>query len=285
MRGPIKAFCLAASTTFAVLHAPALAAAEAVDLSDPAQAMETWIRLKSDLSGEVTYEWMTGRVYGVPTDAPSQHLFSIESVTVRQTKMIGDGVYQERNFACRLYKDAQTGDYIDSWFNPYTEEEVSFSISCNPGLPLKLSAAGLEIETEISYESTAVNTPMVFERTQAGGHIILRHDAHATFTVPSSGEVRRELSIDTFKLTAEDLDNPELTSLSPTYSWVSNTHWMSIFGMQEVPGHMIWSLNGQKFERADQLPEDFRTALERFVPGGLERFQEKWEPVFRPETR
>ena len=58
----------------------------AVDLSDPAQAMETWIRLKGDTGGEVTYEWMTGTAYGVPDNESSRALFHIESVTVRQTK-------------------------------------------------------------------------------------------------------------------------------------------------------------------------------------------------------
>ena len=245
--------------------------AAAPDLSDPDQAMETWIRLKSDLSGRTTYEWMTGMVYGLPEDDTSRPLFMVESVTVRETRRTSDGSFEERNFACRLYKDAKTGAFIDGFDNPFTGTSVKFDMSCNPGIPVRLSASGLEIPSDIPYESTALNAPMVLQHIDAGDHVILRHDAHATFTVKATGEVRPEMSIDTFKLKAEDLANAELTALFPAYSWVSNTKWMSIFNMQDTPGHMIWDLHGRKYLTPNDLPEAFRAALEDLEPGILSK--------------
>ena len=256
-------------TCLLILSGVATAASAETDLSNPQHAVETWIRLKSDLTGRTTYEWMTGTVYGLPEDAASRPLFMVESVTVRETRKADDGSYEERNFACRLYKDAKTGAFIDRFDNPFTGRTVNFNVSCNPGIPLRLSPSGLEIPPDIPYESSALNSPMELQKIDAGDHIILRHDAHATFVVPSTGEVRPEMSIDTFKLAAEDLANPELTALFPAYSWVSNTKWMSIFGMQDVPGHMIWDLQGRKFTDPDELPELFRAALEELEPGIL----------------
>lgn len=246
-------------------------AADEVDLSDPAQAAEIWVRLKGDTAGRVTYEWMTGVAYGVPEDAPSQNLFHIESVTVRQTRADGAGGFEERNFACRLYKDPATGEYIDHLVNPFTDQKVELTTSCNSGFPLRLSAAGMELLSDLDLESTGLGRPMTLQLIDAGDHVIVRRDAHSKFVVPSTGEVRREMSVDTFKLSAADLNNPELTSLTPAYSWVSNTQWMSIFGMAGTPGHMIWSINGRKYLDPDDLPAEFRAALERAVPGALSR--------------
>ena len=64
------------------LAAP-IAAVELPDLSDPRTAMETWLRLKGDIAGGLTYEWATGTAYGIPQDADGVALFSIESVTIR----------------------------------------------------------------------------------------------------------------------------------------------------------------------------------------------------------
>jgi|GEM_PF-7012407 len=254
--------------TFA-LAAPSLSTE--VDLSDPTQAMETWIRLKSDLSGRKTFEWMTGMVYGVPDDEPSRPLFMVESVTVRETRKQPDGTFEERNFACRLYKDHESGAFIDQFDNPFTGQTVQFNVSCNPGIQVQLSERGLEIPADIPYESTALNVPMKLQKIDGGDHIILRHDAHATFIVPGTGEVRPEMSIDTFKLDEDDLNDTKLTALFPTYSWVSNTKWMSIFGMQDEPGHMIWDLHGRKFLEAENLPPAFRAALNSLEAGILEK--------------
>ncbi len=59
-------FCLAqrarhvACFLLAVIFTAPAAAAELPDLSDPKVAMETWMRLKGDLAGRVTYEWAAG---------------------------------------------------------------------------------------------------------------------------------------------------------------------------------------------------------------------------------
>jgi hypothetical protein len=102
-----------------VLPVTAMRSAE-LDLSAPAAAIETWVRLKGDTAGRVTYEWVTGVAYGAPAGAPCRPLFGIESVTVRQVRSVGEAGYEEQNYVCRLYRDAATGAYIDRFLNPFT---------------------------------------------------------------------------------------------------------------------------------------------------------------------
>jgi hypothetical protein len=46
---------------------------------------------------------------------------------------------------------------------------------------------------------------------------------------------------------------------------------MTDLGMGELPGRMVWSVDGRKFERAAELPADFREALLAVVPDALTR--------------
>ena len=96
------------------------------DLSQPTVAAETWLRLKGDTAGRVTYEWMRGTATGITDDTEARPLFEIESVTLRQVRPIDRG-WEERTFACRLYRDSESGGYIDGFINPYTDQYVELA--------------------------------------------------------------------------------------------------------------------------------------------------------------
>jgi hypothetical protein len=263
----IRVFILA---LLSVLPVTAMRSAEP-DLSDPAVVIETWVRLKGDTAGRVTYEWVTGVAYGVPAGALSRPLFGIESVTVRQVRSLGEAGYEEQNYACRLYRDAATGEYIDRFLNPFTGREVLLETLCSPGPTIRYTPESVELVGDWKFESTALGGPMSLELIEAGDHVVIRRDAHSQYIASDSGEVRRELSIDTFKVSLDDLQNRRLTGLLPTYSWVSVTQWMTILDMGDTPGRMLWSINGRKYLRADELPARFLAALEEAVPGALQR--------------
>ena len=245
--------------------------ATGLDLSDPATAVDTWVRLKGDTAGRVTYEWVTGTAYGLPDGADSRLLFQIESVTVRQTRRFAESSYEERNYACRLYKDPTSGKYIREFENPFTGKLITLEPRCTRGPSIRYSPEGTELLADWQFESTALDGPMTLELIEAGDRVILRRDAHSKFIVPGSGEERRELSIDSFELDAADLNDPAQTSLFPIYTWTSSAQWMSILEMGDTPGHMLWSINGRKFMTVDELPGKFRAALEAAVPGALEK--------------
>jgi hypothetical protein len=263
----------------AAVLAPGLAAtpASAAVIADPATAVETWVRLKGDTSGAVTYEWVRGTAYGLAADQPSRPLFDIESVTVRQVRRMGPAHYVEQNYACRLYRDPQSGRYIDRMLNPYTGREVVLAARCSPGPAVRYTPERVSLVGNIRFESSALNAPMRLERLDAGDQVVLRREAHSQYRSQATDELRRETSIDTFTVSAAALGDAALTSLPATYQWTSVTQWMADLGMGATPGRMLWSINGRKFARAEQLPEEFRAQLERAVPGALDRGFD-WKP-------
>ena len=255
----------------ALLSASLCSLSQGAPIGDPAAAVETWVRLKGDAAGAITYEWMTGTAYGLPSDAVSVPLFQIESVTVRQTRKMGPSHYIEQNYACRLYRDAATGEYIDRFVNPLTGREVKFTIRCNPGPAVRYTPERVALLADIKFDSTALNAPMRLERIDAGETVVLRREAHSQYRSQASGELRRETSLDTFTVNARELANPRITNLPASYQWTSVTQWMAELAMGDRPGRMLWSINGRKYRHAQQLPAEFRAALERAVPGALQQ--------------
>ncbi|MDJ0928906.1 MAG: DUF1838 family protein [Gammaproteobacteria bacterium] len=248
-----------------------LAMAESAARLGPAESMQTWIRLKADTAGSVTYEWVVGAAYGIPDGATGRQLFEIESLTVRQVRPLEPVGYEERSYSCRLYRDAMTGAYIDRFVNPFTAAAVELRGQCNPGPIIQYTPEKVELVTEWHLSSTALGVPMSLQIIEAGDQLVVRRDAFSEFVAPGSDEVRRELSIDSFKTSAADFANPEITSLPAVYSWTSLAQWMRILDMQDVPGRMLWSINGRKFMSKSELPAAFVAALEQRVPGALDR--------------
>ena len=264
-RGGFPAACLAIAAVFA---APT-PAAELPDLSDPRAAMETWIRLKGDSGGGVTYEWAGGTAYGVPQDADGVALFSIESVTIREFRRLAEDRYEERTISCRLYKDAESGAYVDGFVNPLTGKRTELETPCGPGQPVRYSPERVELLVDMPWESSVLGRPVSLELMRAGSEVIIRRRAFSTFTA-ADGKVRRELAVDTFALPAASLADAATTSLVASYSWDAVRDWSGLLDMPDIPGHMYWSVVGRKFHRAEELPAEFRAALEERYPGALE---------------
>lgn len=271
LRGTLHAVCLVLAAVFAATPA----AADLPDLSDPGIAMETWLRLKGDIAGGVTYEWATGTAYGVPQDAKSVALFSIESVTIRQFRRLEPNRYEERTISCRLYRDADSGAFIDEFINPLTGIRTELRTPCRPGQPVRYSPEGVELLVEVPWQSSILDRPVSLQWLRAGDQVIIRRRAFSAFTA-AGGKVRRELAIDTFALPAAFLANAGITSLHPSYSWDAVRDWSGLLDMGDMPGHMYWSVVGRKFGRPDQLPAEFRAALEERYPGALEQAPE-WD--------
>jgi len=266
--------CAACVSLAAFLVAPPVAA-ELPDLSDPRIAMETWLRLKGDISGGVTYEWAAGTAYALPQDADGVALFSIESVTVRRFRRLAEDRYEERTMSCRLYKDADSGAYIDDFINPLTGRRTELRTPCGPGQPVRYSPERVELLVDMPWESSILGRPVSLELLRAGDQVIIRRRAYSAFTA-AGGKVRRELAIDTFTLPATSLADSGITSLTPSYSWDAVRDWSGLLDMPDIPGHMFWSVIGRKFDRADDLPARFRAALEERQPGALESVLD-WE--------
>jgi hypothetical protein len=236
-----------------------------------AEAVEAWVRLKGDAGGATTYEWVSGTAFGVPADGPSVELFRMESVTVRRFEKIAAASYIERNHACRLYRDAHSGEFVDHFLNPLTGRDVVVTSRCSAAPAVRYTPDKVELLSDMKFESSALGGPMQLEKLTMGGVVVIRRNVRAQFVSPSSGELRRELSVDSFTTTQRALADKKLRMLAPAYHWEAVGGWMADLAMGDRPGRMLWSIFGRNYRSAEELPADFRAALLQRIPDALQR--------------
>jgi hypothetical protein len=245
--------------------------AAGVAAADGLESASNWIRLKGDLAGAVTYEWVRGTAFAVPEGRESFALFDIESVTVRQVRPLPGGGWEERNYACRLYRDSAGGEYIDAFDNPLSGTRTELTGACNDGFGIRYTASSVDLTADIALSSSSLGVPMQLDIVELGDRLLVRRTSHSRFTPPGASAPRRELSIDSFSVTAVDFRNPDITDLDAVYTWTSRAEWMSSLGLADLPGHMLWIVNGRKYRDVADLPVAFRAALDARVPGALDR--------------
>ena len=260
-----------AAAGFVLLWALAWPATGQAASLTPADAVAAWVRLKGDATGRVSYEWVSGSAHALPDDARSLPLFRFESVTVRRFVPQGAGRWRELNYACRLYRDFATGAVIDRMVNPLTGREVALPARCSAGPTLLYSPERVVLERDIGFRSSALDVPMRLDLTDLGDRVVLRREAHSEYRSAATGQLRRETSVDVFTVDARAFRNARVANLRADYHWNSVTQWMTDLGMGDRPGHMLWSIDGRKFERPEQLPAGFRAALLAAVPDALSR--------------
>ncbi|UCG73262.1 MAG: DUF1838 family protein [Chromatiales bacterium] len=112
---------------------PCAAARDNVELTinfqDPAQNLRSFIKVLGNLDPSVeTMGWFGGDLFAVTSpDKPLQKMFGVEGMGVLRVEPQEDGSYRLFNRECAFYKHPFTGQYIDTWQNPFTGEEVQVS--------------------------------------------------------------------------------------------------------------------------------------------------------------
>jgi hypothetical protein len=260
----LAGFCL----TLRASAASSMAASFATAL-DPVTAVETWVRLKGDADGAVTYEWVTGTAHALPADAPGRPLFRFESVTVRQFRRSGPATYLEQSYSCRLYRSLEGEAYVRSFLNPLTGREVALEPRCAAGPRLRHAPQAVELLDPLKLRSTALGVPLQLQRLESGTTISYTRYAHSEFEATAGGVPRRETSIDTYTVPVSQDTDPRPASLDAAYQWTSVAPWMRGLGLDETPGRMLWVVHGRKLKRAEELPDALRAEIERLDPAAL----------------
>ena len=98
-------------------------AAAALDLDEPAQRLEAYVKAVGDTSGAEVVTYGKSTVYAFVPGEKARPLFAIEIVGVSRYERI-DGGYQRLHREVGYYTDLETGAVLERWYNPFTEREV-----------------------------------------------------------------------------------------------------------------------------------------------------------------
>lgn len=289
IRGSRRDVLLGATAGVAAAVMPqAASAAVPMRMQDPAWNRDAFARIQGNLDfGKVKYGWYAGTVCGVRDGEVVRPLMGFEGFSCTRLVDNRDGSYQKLLREVVYYKDLATGEVLETFLNPYTNEQVRvvpvtndpFNIVIEKYYPKGPSYGGLRAQEE-------ERRPMLLPwRMTDPDTVVLATDIHLFYPSAlkpeewpreSSGRFVRVSEMFRYVIRRADLEDPARTSVQHTGSWSRITPWLPWMLMGQAPGHIFYIGTMGGYDNLDMLSANVRAYAEKNHPKFLDA-PTRWE--------
>lgn len=217
---------------------------------------EQWVKVRSSLDSSSTFLYWAGSIYSFVPGEKRKLLFKIIGMSVSRCIPNPEEGWDFTSRELTYYLDANTGEIIHRWENPWNGENV-------PVVHVANSPVQGRFKGSFPAEVDGENTTFVF-------------DLFPTYPNPLAEEKFREYSpnstyqaAELFKIIVptEDLHNSELMSVSKLFvTWERIGPWLPWMKMGNQPGYLIYSATGKKVNSMDELPEWLQNEINTRLP-------------------
>ncbi|GAA6184939.1 MULTISPECIES: DUF1838 family protein [Alteromonadaceae] len=265
-------------------------ASGALPYHDPEWNRDAMARLQGDLDfGKQKFGYFAGIVNGVRPNEKVKPLFGFEGFSYARLIDEGNGVYGKVLKEVGFYTDLETGDVLEEWTNPYTNETVKvvpvandpFNYKLTPYVPEGPSYGGL-IKTEkkkipmlYPWKETPNNTVTLNRHIHLFYPNALQPD---TWPRESSGPMNRVSEMFNYVINKDDLANPDLTSIQYSGAWSRITPWLPWMLMGQAEGHCFYDCEMGGYNSSEILSPKIRAYAEKHYPEYFEAPTEWYGP-------
>ena len=285
-----RQFFAATAAAAAATSAPA-SAAEAPSLRGPYVDLTTGkgnmllrVRMAADLDETKTKRGgTTGIVTAVRPNEKMQDLMGFEVLGVSRAEKQSDGSYRVYHREVILYTDLATGQVLNDYVNPFTQERVKVvHVINNPWneyfeefQPLPPSYGGLN-----KVDATERKPFIMNWRDAGGGMISAMRNIHLFYRSAlqpdkwpreSAGVMTQVSECYTYLVNLADAQNPEKTAVRSYGTWSRVTPWLPWMLMgQNQPGHVQYMSMSNSYPDIASIKKPVREFLEKNYPHMLE---------------
>ncbi len=263
-------------------------AATPMRLNDPEWNRDAFARLQGNLDfGKVKYGWYGGTVCGVREGEAVRPLMGFEGFSATRLVDNGDGSYQKLLREVVFYSDLQTGEILETFLNPYTNEAVRvvpvandpFNIVIEKYYPKGPSYGGLREQEE---ERRPMILPWKITKPDT---VTLATDIHLFYPSAlqpeewpreSSGKFVQVSEMFRYIIAKKDLEDDSKTSVEYSGAWSRITPWLPWMLMGQEPGHAFYMGTMGAYDNLDMLSDNARLFAEKNYPKYFDA-PEKWE--------
>ena len=234
--------------------------------NDPIWNRETSAKIEGDTApGKYVNGYVTGTVMGVRDNEAVRPLFGFEVFSSIRVLKQENGDYQRLCRELIFYRDLNTGELMDSWRNPYTNEEVAvvdvandpFNYVISDHFPDPPSYGGLNT-------AKPPRRPFIRNWTLLNDDtVVLTSDIHlyyrnkldpAIWVRESAGPMNRVSELFRYSIRREDIENDALTHMPHTGVWNRITPWLPWMLMGTAPGHIVYAGTFSSVPSVDSVP-------------------------------
>jgi hypothetical protein len=269
---------LVASSCAGPTDSQSVARREPIDFDDPVQSLRAFVKLMGDLDPTVeTPSWFGGHVFGdTRRDRPLKALMGIEGFGVLRVERQSDTSYRVFNRELAFYTDLETGEYLDTWVNPYTKEECevkpihNMTVNAHMIVSEKFGTA-----IEMDFDGNLMEVPLPLGWQSFGHKLFSNFEVHTAFPNElkpevwpreSSGPVIRIAEIFQRVANLAELENPDVTTADYSGCWTRVGPWLPWMRMGQADGNLFFRTFMTKLNSADELSPRFKAHIEEHLP-------------------
>lgn len=237
------------------------------DLTTGRGNVDAYLKLTSNLDMKSThFGWIEGYVMGVAPGGAVKNICGFRGIGCNRLIPYEGPEYGFRRVLREIvfYTDLETGEILEEMENPYTGEMVRvvpvandpFNAIFKDVWPDPPSYGGLNTEKREP-------RPFILNWQQIGKHAMMEIHVHLYYpnaldpkkwVRESSGPMNRVTETFNYSFSAEDLQNPDLTTIPSTGVWGRVTPWLPWMLMGQAPGHCLYNCNFADIKSLEDAP-------------------------------
>ena len=239
--------------------------AAAVDLTDPRDLVDAYVRTVGDTSGEETFMYASVVVMAMVPGERGQKLFALEVIGASRFLPI-EGGYQRLHREVGLYTDLGTGDVMTTWMNPMLDRDVEVIHIQNDPVNFRYTVDQQSGPFRVLYDD--FGDLIAFHR-----EIPLRYPSALSrkeYPLHSAGDWYEAAELFNSFARRDELDDDTLTSVREFGTWSRVGPWLPWMEMGDRPGYLLYHGRSKKLMGGiTEIPPRLRTWMEENAPDYL----------------
>jgi hypothetical protein len=256
---------------------PAMAAK--VDVTNPQDKLDAYVRLRGRTDGKPAYMWYRATIFAKVEGEPGVPIFNVEGCAWSRATRLEDGRWKLDNVEAGYYLDRATGQPLDTWVNPING--LTCRIQHYRSFQHVIATADNVERAEANNVPGLSFVGTVPQATVLGDQIWMSEDLQVkapnkpkeSFADPLeyTGPFITSTSLATWCGRLSDLANPKLGFVPATLSYQTINSWRPWLRMGTTPGVFTWRMQGVKLPRREDIGAEFRARVVKDYPDFFER--------------
>lgn len=250
--------------SLAGLAQPAAAAGK-LDLTNKADYLTAFQKMRGSLDNRICYGGITGIYYGV-MDNRIIPLYGVLAGTFSRYQKAADGNFEGRTFEVAYFTDWNTGDLLEKYNNPITGETVDVPQTRMGPSKITVTADGLKIGGAAGEaRGMSIQNRFLPARVVNNDVWIVEESIVAT-PKEFKGPKFAYNEVTTYHATLDDLNNTALMKTPTLVHFSVVVSWRPWLKMGDRPGHLMGNGTGRKYNKLDDYPARYQEWTKKFHP-------------------
>jgi hypothetical protein len=262
-----------------------------IDFKSPQWNRDAWARMHGDLNPDKEkITACSGTILAVQAGTKVKEILGFESFLVTRLLPLEGGSYRRLNREVIYYRDARSGELIDEWTNPWTDEVVKVVQVANDPFNYTISDTLILAPEDFGGKGKGEprKIPLIFPWKRMNDETLtLTTDMHLYYpnaldpekwVRESSGSMVQISEMMRYFVSIKDLENPKLTSVPHVGTWNRVTPWLPWMLMGDTPGHLLYMGTMTCSDNLDIVPQDAQDYAKKHHPEFLSAPTEDYGP-------